>query len=186
LIEKAKQLREGGHQAALQEETEGRNSRLDEIQAALLRLKLPYLERWNLRRRYLAVIYEQRLSLAPNLQLPRSVAHEAHVHHLYVVQHANRDGLRAHLSARGIESIIHYPFLLHQQPLFNARTQASLPVAEQAGRQILSLPLYPQMTEVEVHEVADAVLQFVEDDRVQKQRSTTSQDLSGKSRCPIS
>ncbi len=163
LLERVKQLREGGHQAALLGETEGCNSRLDEMQAAILRIKLRYLDRWNLKRQRLARIYDECLSSAQPLQLPVTRAPEAHVHHLYVVQHADRDGLRAHLAARGIETMIHYPFLLHQQPLFRSTTQAALPIAEHVGGRLLSLPLYPQMTDDEVHEIAEAVLEFVQD-----------------------
>ena len=82
----------------------------------------------------------------------------AHVHHLYVVQHAERDRLRERLAARGVETLIHYPFLLHQQPLFRRDGQPALPVAERAAGRVLSLPLYPQLTGEEVRAVAEAML----------------------------
>jgi dTDP-4-amino-4,6-dideoxygalactose transaminase len=160
LIENVKLLREGGHPAALQGEIKGCNSRLDEMQAALLRVKLRHLDQWNLQRRRLAGIYDQHFESARHLRAPAMRAPGAHVHHLYVVQHADRDGLRAHLSGRGIETMIHYPFLLHQQRLFQSVNQPVLPVAEYVGKLLLSLPLYPQLSDDEVREVAAAVLEF--------------------------
>jgi dTDP-4-amino-4,6-dideoxygalactose transaminase len=132
------------------------------MQAALLRIKLRHLDEWNLRRRRLAGIYDQYFECAPHLCAPAVRAPESHVHHLYVVQHADRDGLRAHLFERGIETMVHYPFLLHQQRLFRSNNQPALPIAESIGKRLLSLPLYPQLTDDEVREVAEAVLGFVQ------------------------
>jgi dTDP-4-amino-4,6-dideoxygalactose transaminase len=160
LIARVKSLRQGGHPIALRGETEGRNSRLDEMQAALLRVKLKHLDAWNCRRRTLAAAYGEALRHVSRLQLPSAREPESHVFHLYVVQHPERDRLRAHLAARGIETMIHYPFLLHQQRLFSNDAQRTLPVAERAARQIISLPLYPQFTEEELRVVADAVIEF--------------------------
>ncbi len=154
-----KTLRQGGHLAAIQGETVGRNSRLDEMQAAVLRVKLKHLEDWNQRRRELANTYFSGLHDA-RLALPFSLAPPEHVCHLYVVQHAKRDRLRQHLAARGIETAIHYPFLLHQQPLFQRDGQPALPIAESAASMILSLPLYPQLHESEAQAVIEAILDF--------------------------
>lgn len=160
LIERVKKLRQGGHPAAFGAGLEGRNSRLDEMQAALLRVKLPHLEKWNERRRSLARIYDETLGRCGALQLPSARQPGAHVYHLYVMQHPRRDSLRSHLAANGIETLIHYPFLLHQQPLFRRTEQSALPVAEDAAGKIISLPLYPHLTEVETREVADKILHF--------------------------
>ena len=160
LIERVKKLRQGGHPAAFGAGLEGRNSRLDEMQAALLRVKLPHLEKWNERRRSLARIYDETLGRSGALQLPSARQPEAHVYHLYVMQHPRRDRLRSHLAANGIETLIHYPFLLHQQPLFRRPEQSALPVAEDAAGKILSLPLYPHLTEDETREVAEKILHF--------------------------
>jgi len=160
LIERVKTLRQGGHLAALRGEMEGRNSRLDEIQAALLRIKLKYLGEWNHRRRRLADVYGEALGPAQRLRLPSAREPDAHVFHLYVVQHPERERLRDHLAAHGIETMIHYPFLLHQQRLFRRGEQRALPVAERVAGRILSLPLYPQLTEEAVRAVANAILEF--------------------------
>ncbi|HSS21816.1 MAG TPA: DegT/DnrJ/EryC1/StrS family aminotransferase [Pyrinomonadaceae bacterium] len=160
LIERIKILRQGGHETALGGNVEGCNSRLDTLQAALLRVKLRQLDRWNRRRHELANLYATQLRGATSLTLPTAKNHRSHVYHLYVVQHPRRDGLRAHLAKQGIETMIHYPVLLHQQPLFRSAGQRRLRVAEEVGPRLLSLPLYPQMTTNEVVAVARAVLEY--------------------------
>ena len=161
LIERVRVLRQGGHIRALRERIAGRNSRLDELQAALLRVKLKHLNRWNSQRRKLAQLYRERLQTSSSLILPTPpVEAEAHVFHLFVVQHPARERLRKHLAEHGIETIIHYPYLLHQQPLFHRSEQMALPVAESVAERILSLPLYPQLSVEEVSAVCDAILEF--------------------------
>ena len=159
LIERVKTLRQGGHPSALRKNVAGRNSRLDEIQAALLRVKLKHLEKWNRKRQSLAAIYHDGLS-GTCVKRPSARAPESHVYHLYVVQHPERERLRAHLVAHGIETLIHYPFLLHRQTLFRQNVQRPLPVAERAVNRILSLPLYPQLAAKEVQAVIEAMLDF--------------------------
>ena len=153
-------LRQAGTQEALQEDVVGWNSRLDEIQAAILRAKLPYLDQWNQKRRSLAGLYTEELRGIPKLRLPAAISDDAHVWHLYVVQHPDRERLRAHLSARGIETSVHYPFLLHQQRLLRSSAQRTLPIAEKVAPQLLSLPLYPQLKVEEAHEVVKAIRSF--------------------------
>lgn len=162
LIERVKQLRQGGHPPAIMSETEGRNSRLDEIQAAILRVKLKRLENWNQKRRTLARLYDEKFKGARTTRasIPHAPETAEHVYHLYVIEHPSRDALRAFLAARGIETMIHYPYLLHQQKLFQSNSQPSLTVAEQVQSNILSLPLYAQLGIEEAAEVADAVLEF--------------------------
>jgi dTDP-4-amino-4,6-dideoxygalactose transaminase len=93
--------------------------------------------------------------------LPSKVAETgSHVFHLYVVRHPERERLRAHLAARGVETLIHYPGPLHLRPLFRRRGQPPLPEAERLTNEILSLPLYPQLRDEELRAVADAVLEF--------------------------
>src|SRR5215213_8728083 len=160
LIERVKELRQGGHPSALSGRVAGRNSRLDELQAAALRVKLKRLDAWNRRRRQLAGTYRRLLSRrVEQLALPTTGA-GSHVFHLYVVRHPERERLRAHLAARGVETLIHYPAPLHRQTLFRRRGQHSLPAAEQLTNEILSLPLYPQLRDEELRAVADAVLEF--------------------------
>ncbi len=147
LIARVKTLRQGGHLAALQSEIAGRNSRLDEMQAAILRVKLRHLERWTARRRAIAARYLNELQEA-DFVLPVITA--AHACHLFVVQHSARETKCEKLRAGGIETLIHYPYLLHQQPLFRRHEQQALPVAEGVIGRIFSLPLNPQLTDEEV------------------------------------
>lgn len=158
LCSRVKSLREGGHPAAMQAGEMGRNSRLDEIQAAVLRIKLRYLEDWNLKRLGFAKMYfDQLSSLGNRLRLPVASEPGAHVYHLFVVQHDNREALRTRLATQGIETMIHYPFLLHQQPLFRRPQQRALPVAEGIVKRILSLPLYPHLKVDELLAVSRAI-----------------------------
>jgi dTDP-4-amino-4,6-dideoxygalactose transaminase len=162
LIERVKILRQGGHTAALQDQIAGRNSRLDEMQAAILRVRLTRLEEWNLRRQALAGFYEERLR-ETRLTLPLAGERGAHVHHLYVVRHPERDRLRAYLAEHGIETLIHYPSLLSEQPLFSRSgrgEQRDFPVSERVVKSILSLPLYPQLSIAEAQAVVGAILEF--------------------------
>jgi dTDP-4-amino-4,6-dideoxygalactose transaminase len=159
LIARVKTLRQGGHPAALTGAVAGRNSRLDEMQAAVLRVKLPHLETWTRQRRALASLYDEALR-GTRLALPGGAGGDAHVYHLYVVQHPERDRLRAHLAARGIETLIHYPYLLHQQPVFRGGPQHALPVADRVASRILSLPLYPQLGRTEAEAVIEAIAEF--------------------------
>ena len=162
LIERVKELRQGGHPSAMSAGVAGRNSRLDELQAAALRVKLKRLDAWNRRRRQLAGTYRRLLSRGvKRLTLPSAGAEaSSHVFHLYVVRHPERERLRAHLAARGVETLIHYPAPLHRQPLFRRRGQRPLPAAERLTGEILSLPLYPQLRDEELRAVAAAVLEF--------------------------
>jgi len=158
IIARVRELRQGGHPAAADDELAGRNSRLDELQAALLRVKLRHLEDWNRRRRALAEDYGRRLNRGVVTQEARG--DDAHVYHLFVVQHERRDLLREHLAARGVDTVIHYPSLLHRRPLFRAGHRRPLPVAERVAERILSLPLYPHLRAEELRAVAEAVNSF--------------------------
>jgi dTDP-4-amino-4,6-dideoxygalactose transaminase len=134
----------------------GRNSRLDEMQAAILRVKLPKLDRWNERRREIA----QQLSRGirhPRVRCPQHFG-EDYVAHLYVVRAADRQSLQAHLRERGVASDVHYPLLDYQQPAFAAGAPGKCnPVAETACREVLTLPCFPEISEAEVAAVIDAV-----------------------------
>ncbi|MDA1100683.1 MAG: DegT/DnrJ/EryC1/StrS family aminotransferase [Proteobacteria bacterium] len=135
----------------------GRNSRLDEMQAAVLSAKLPYVEGWNARRREIAAIYEQTLS-GLNLQLPNTGT-VSHVVHLYVVRAGNRDDLAARLRAAGIGCEVHYPVPDYRQPAVVAALGALAPLAEteRAVAEVLTLPCHPWMSDDEVTQVATAV-----------------------------
>jgi dTDP-3-amino-3,4,6-trideoxy-alpha-D-glucose transaminase len=161
LIERVRVLRQGGHAEAMRARVAGRNSRLDEVQAALLRVKLKRLAVWTRRRQRLAGEYRKRLARARSIELlPPPLERASHVYHLFVARHPERERLSAHLASRGVETLIHYPQLLHTQPLFRRRGQRPLPVAERALGEIISLPLYPQLLDEELRAVCDAILEF--------------------------
>lgn len=134
----------------------GRNSRLDELQAAILRVKLRFLDGWNTARRERATWYTELLAASP-LDLPLDLP--GHVYHLYVVGSEQRDRLRTHLTGEGIGSDIHYPLPTHLQPAYAylGYRRGALPQTEQQALRILSLPLYPELTRTEVEQVAAAV-----------------------------
>jgi dTDP-4-amino-4,6-dideoxygalactose transaminase len=141
----------------------GLNSRLDELQAAYLRVKLPYLADWTARRVRIAAQYTELLTGVPGLLLPEPPDDGDHVYHLYVVRHPRRDALQAALKAAGIGVEIHYPIPAHQQPLYQGLAPVgSLPVTEQLAAEILSLPMYPELTDQEITRVAAAVRAAVE------------------------
>jgi dTDP-4-amino-4,6-dideoxygalactose transaminase len=160
LIERVKVLRQGGHLAAILTNTVGANSRLDEVQAAVLRVKLKHLDKWNGMRRRLAQEYGSQLKRCEAVETPSSREPDAHVFHLYVVRHPERERLIAHLKTHSIQAMIHYPYLLHQQPLFRHDKQAALPVAENIVGKIFSLPLYPHLSSAELHAVTNAIRSF--------------------------
>ncbi len=134
----------------------GRNSRLDELQAAILRVKLPHLDAWNQERRKLASEYESLINHAQIIKPPPQDSRD--VHHLYVLRSAHRESLRAHLYDRGISTDIHYPIPDHKQPSIQDRFQhIALPETELACQHVLSIPCFPGMTPVEMERVAEAV-----------------------------
>ncbi len=156
LAERLRELRNGGQRTRYEHVRLGTNSRLDEIQAAFLRVKLRHLTGWVERRRTLAKLYDQALEGAP-LRRPLEKAEVRAAYHLYVVRHARRDALRAGLAARGVETLVHYPLPVHQQPAFASFAGEALPEAEAAAREVLSLPLYPELADADVRLVAEAV-----------------------------
>ena len=160
LRDRLRRLRNGGQRDRYRHEEAGVNSRLDEMQAAVLRVKLRRLSTWTERRRALAALYAKELAGLP-LQLPAEQPYAGAVYHLYVVRHPRRDALAAFLKERGVATLIHYPIPLHLQPAFSAfAKEGQLPVAEAAAREILSLPLYPELTDEQARRVAQAVRDF--------------------------
>ncbi|HEY4620926.1 MAG TPA: DegT/DnrJ/EryC1/StrS family aminotransferase [Gaiellaceae bacterium] len=134
----------------------GRNSRLDEIQAAVLRARLPHLDAWNERRRSIAARYRQ--ALRPDLGRLVSLEGEDYVAHLAVVLLGERDAARARLQAAGIGTDVHYPIPDHRQPLWgDALAKVRLPVTERAAEQVLTLPCFPELTDKEVDRVCEAL-----------------------------
>ncbi len=153
-----RQLRNGGQTDRYRHATPGINSRLDELQAAILRVGLRRLPGWTERRRALAAFYAEALEDS-GLELPREQGYAWSVHHLFVVRHPQRDALADALGQRGIGTLIHYPIPLHRQPAFAPRggLPGGLPVVEKAAGEILSLPLYPEMTDAQAEMVVAAV-----------------------------
>jgi dTDP-4-amino-4,6-dideoxygalactose transaminase len=145
----------------------GSNSRLDEIQAAVLRVKLRQLDVWNARRRAVAQRYTQELAGIPGLSLPVIAAGREHVWHLFVVDHPERDDLQKHLASRGIQTLIHYPIPPHLSGAFVplGLAEGTFPIAEQAARTHLSLPIGPHLSDENVTRIIDACRSFPETDR---------------------
>jgi len=156
LAERLTRLRNGGQSSRYRHEEAGVNSRLDEMQAAVLRARLAYLPAWTARRRALAARYRAQLGTDAVDAVPECDA--GHVYHLFVVRTPARAELQAHLAARGIETLIHYPVPIHRQPALAGADPADCPVASRVCDEILSLPLHPAMADDEVDYVADAVL----------------------------
>jgi dTDP-4-amino-4,6-dideoxygalactose transaminase len=159
LLDRVRSLREYGWTPTARyiSHAEGLNSRLDEMQAAILRVKLRHLDDWNTARRALAAVYAATLPASVVQPVERSGCE--HVYHLYVVRGANRDIVRQQLQAAGVNTAIHYPAAVHQQPAYQQGNLICqpLPQTEAAVAQILTLPLYPQMTVDQVHTVAKAL-----------------------------
>jgi len=162
LAEKARMLRHGGQRRTYQHELLGTNSRLDEIQAAILRAKLLHLNAWNERRRILAACYDAGLRDSDHLVLPKAPADVEHVYHLYVVRTPLRDALRDYLDGAGVATGIHYPQAVHLQEAYAhlGYERGSCPNAETITAEILSLPIFPQLSEPEVEQVTRLVRIF--------------------------
>ncbi len=143
LAGKARRLRNGGQTDRYHHDEFGVNSRLDEIQAAVLRVRLPFLPGWTERRRGLAREYRRHLSGLP-LDVPREFD-PGHVYHLFPVRSPARDALQAALRASGIETLIHYPVAISRQPALASAQPARCPIAERVSGEIFSLPLYPSL-----------------------------------------
>jgi dTDP-4-amino-4,6-dideoxygalactose transaminase len=141
----------------------GLNSRLDEIQAAILRVKLPRLDADNQRRREVARYYQDHIELA-GAELPgnrlSALAATDHVWHLYVIRHPQRDLLQEHLTDHGIQTLIHYPIPPHRQKSYAGWSNLSLPVTERISGEVLSLPISPVLTNDEIERVVEAVNLF--------------------------
>jgi dTDP-4-amino-4,6-dideoxygalactose transaminase len=136
-----------------------RNHRLDAIQAAVLRVKLRYLDRWNERRREVAALYDALLPDREGMLKPHVANSCEHVYHLYVVQADRRNRLREQLASKGIDTGIHYPLPIHLQPVYAGlgRRRGEFPVAERCAERIMSLPIFPEITAAEVAYIATAV-----------------------------
>jgi aminotransferase EvaB len=158
LAARLRRLRMYGTEKAYYAEEHGYNSRLDELHAEILRRKLRRIEGYIERRRELARRYDEQLR-GTDLILPVTMPGNRHVYHLYVVRHPDREAVIAALAERGISVGIHYPWPIHTMPAYRhfGGGEGSLPVTEQAARQIFSLPMYPSLTDTDQDRVCDAL-----------------------------
>lgn len=137
----------------------GYNSRLDAIQAAILSVKLKKLDEWNVARRQRARLYTELLQ-GTDLITPVEHGHGDHIYHLYVVRTPRREAFMKFLGTRGIATMIHYPVPIHRQRAMAGRAHPPLPVTEKVAGEIVSLPMFPEMTEAEVRETVAAIRDF--------------------------
>lgn len=161
LLEKLKLLREYGWQTRYISDCLGFNSRLDEIQAAILREKLMFLDTDNRRRSEIALLYNKLLTGLP-LTLPSHRDCAEHAFHQYVISTPNRDDLRNWLREHGVTTLIHYPAAVHQQPAFNSLRYRPVPLlqSEQAAANVLSLPMFPELEDSQVEAVANSIRRY--------------------------
>ena len=158
LADRLKRLRNGGQADRYLHQEFGVNSRLDEMQAAVLRARLPFLPAWTARRRALAARYRAALDIhgGAAITVPPE-CDPGHVYHLFPVRSAHRETVRADLAALGVETLIHYPIPLPQQPVFASLNSAACPKGTRLANEVFSLPLHPQLTDADVDAVAAAV-----------------------------
>lgn len=163
LAKRIRLLRNYGSETKYEHQVIGCNSRLDELQAAILSVKLPRLEAWAADRRRIAARYMQMLSDLPGLQLPAVTDGAAPVWHLFPVRHAARDALAAALEAAGVQTMLHYPVPPHLQPAYAGLgyRAGQFPVAERIARSTLSLPIWPGLADAQIDHVCDAIRQFL-------------------------
>jgi UDP-N-acetyl-3-dehydro-alpha-D-glucosamine 3-aminotranferase len=140
-------------------EEQGWNSRLDELQAAILRVKLRHLAEWAAARQSHAARYDSLLGTVPGLALPRVAPGSTHVYHQYTVRLADRERVQKHLASQGIASTVYYPVPLHLQPMYAhlGYEPGSMPRAERAALEVLSLPMYPELTPEQIERIAAAL-----------------------------
>ncbi len=159
LLERLTLLRVHGSRKRYEHEILGWNARMHELQAAILRAKLPHLEAWNRRRRAIAEIYHEKLRKVAPVTLPGLGA--GRVFHQFVVRVPQRDAVRRFLQERGVGTEVYYPIPLHQQPaLRDYAPPGPLPETERAAREALALPMFPELTDAEVERVAAALAAF--------------------------
>ena len=156
IAERIKTLRNYGSKIKYHNEERGTNSRLDEYQAAILRVKLKYLDEWNKRRSLIARFYQEHLQ-QKEIVLPHILENCDSAWHLYVIRHPDREALQAKLSKKGINTLIHYPVPPHKQKAYAEMQHYSLPISEKIHQEILSLPMGPHLTVQQIHAVVEAL-----------------------------
>lgn len=160
LYYKLKLLRNYGQRNRYVHEIKGFNSRLDEMQAAILRVKLKKLDGWNLQRIKFAGYYDELILNKDVIKLPR-VDDFTNVYHLYVIRHPRRDELMQYLAQNGVQTLIHYPIPIHLQRSYaELGSKGDFPISEKACSEVLSLPLYPELKESELEYISDLINKF--------------------------
>lgn len=162
LAHKVKVLSNYGSQKKYYNEVIGYNNRLDEMQAAFLRVKLPHLDEWTAQRQAIASAYVEGLNGVGDLVLPSTHVDSSHVYHLFVVRTKQRDALAEHLSGNGIGTLIHYPVPPHLQECYKdlGYERGDFPIAEEIADTALSLPIWPGMSNEQVRHIAEAIRSF--------------------------
>jgi len=162
IAERVRMLRDHGSKQRYHHDLVGMNGRLDEIQAAVLRAKLQHLDAWNAARRRHAQLYGELLAHSPVVP-PAEASYAESVYHLYVIRVEDRDGLRPYLHGKGVATGIHYPIPIHLQPAYRdlGYEKGSFPVTEEYAEQILSLPMYAELTPSQVEYIAQVIRDFV-------------------------
>ncbi|MCK4462781.1 MAG: DegT/DnrJ/EryC1/StrS family aminotransferase [Candidatus Omnitrophica bacterium] len=159
LAEKIKMLRDYGQKTKNHHEVIGYNSRLDEIQATMLRVKLKYLDEWNNKRREHARLYNELLKEVEGIETPFESDYVKHIYHLYVIRSKNRDKLQQYLTSNGISTGIHYPIPIHLQKAYKylKYKKGDFPITEEYVNEILSLPMYPELRDDEIERVCEKI-----------------------------
>jgi dTDP-4-amino-4,6-dideoxygalactose transaminase len=162
MAEKLKMLRNYGQEKRYYHKIKGFNSRLDELQAAVLRVKLKYLDDWNEKRRKNASIYNELLT-DTDVVTPLEADYGKHIYHLYVIKYKERDSLEKYLKEKGVGTFVHYPIPVHLQEAYSSLglEKGSFPVAERCAQEILSLPMYPELKEDRIKEVSQIIVKFM-------------------------
>jgi len=163
LAARLRNLRNHGQTAKYLSSEPGWNSRMDEIQAAILRVKLRHLGEWQRARRSHAAEYTRLLQQVPGIMPPHEPEGCEHVYHQYTIRCERRDALQQHLAARKIGSTVYYPYPLHLQPLYAhfGNKPGDFPHAERAAHEVLSLPMYPELRMDQMARVVEAIAEFV-------------------------
>ena len=158
LAARIRQLQNYGQRVKYEHVRKGISSRLDSLQAAVLSVKLPHLEGWNKLRREHADRYSE-LLVGSGVETPIVDSRASHVYHLYVIRSPRRDALARHLGSQGIHTGVHYPIPIHRQEAYPAEPGhgiGAFPVTERAAQEVLSLPMYPELTANDIERVVDA------------------------------
>ena len=162
LAKKIRMRANHGRKNKYDHQIEGMNSRLDGLQAAVLRVKALYIELWNDSRRQAAELYTSLLADVEEVETPKEAKNSRHVYHLYVIRARNRNDLQSHLKVKGISTGIHYPTPLPELEAYQylAHKPEDFPVSSAHARQVLSLPMFPEITEEQIRYVVDQIKYF--------------------------